>query len=214
MLDRDEVLRYIGAVQNNDTINSMINRAEDEVIRTSRPKHIARLVSIEVIASEDCIILDGTPIKSRDLSQHLEGCQQGFLFASTLGVGVDSLVKRYSITNVPMLPVVQAVAAAYIEHYTDIAQKELEDYAEQNKMYLRPRYSPGYGDFQLENQRIVFNMLEISKKIGVTLTENFLMVPFKSITAIIGLSRDPSLCHINKCMSCSMKNCPFRRKKY
>lgn len=79
-------------------------------------------------------------------------------------------------------------------------------------MYLRPRFSPGYGDFRLSCQQFFFDALEISKRIGVYLTESFLMVPFKSITAVIGISRDPSQCHINKCMACPANNCPFRRE--
>ncbi len=111
-----------------------------------------------------------------------------------------------------MLPVVQATAAAYTEFCADSAQKEIETYASRQGLYMRPRYSPGYGDFQLSDQRFLFDALQIPKNIGVSLTDSFLMVPFKSVTAVIGLSSDPTQCHINKCMSCTAKNCPFRKE--
>ena len=93
-----------------------------------------------------------------------------------------------------------------------MAQGGIAQYAQERRLYLRPRYSPGYGDLPLASQRFLFDALQISKKIGVTLTENCLMLPMKSITGIVGLSPDPSLCHVGKCMACAAENCPFRQK--
>lgn len=209
MLDKKEILRYLGAENSGTALDDMISRAENEIIHASRPKHVYRLVDIE--PGENVVIADNAEIKSKDLARHLRGCRNGFLFACTLGPEVDSLVKRYSLTDLPMLPVAQAVASAYTEYCVDQAQKELETYASGNGLYLRPRYSPGYGDFSLQYQRFFFRHLEIQKRIGVCLTDACLMIPFKSVTAIIGLSSDPSQCHINRCMVCSAQNCPFRK---
>lgn len=211
-MDRQEILRYLGAAASNSTLDEMIERAEREVIQAARPRHTYRCVSIQVDVDAGSVQLGARKIISQDLAGHLRECEECFLFACTLGVGVDSLIKRYGLTEMPMLPVAQAVAGTYIEFCVGQAQKELEAYAAERGQYLRPRYSPGYGDFRLEDQRVLFDMLEIPKAIGVSLTDSFLMVPFKSITAVIGLSRDPSLCHINKCMTCTKKNCPFRKE--
>lgn len=213
MLNRNEILRYMGVPTNNDTLEVLIDRAEKEVIAASRPKHVSRHIDIAVDLDKGTVNLAGTNITSNDLAAHLNGCCEGFLLACTLGVGVDSLVKRYSLTELHMLPVIQAVAAAYTEYCTDDAQKEIEMYALQRGLYLRPRYSPGYGDFQLNCQRFLFDALQVPKNIGVSLTDSFLMVPFKSVTAVIGLSGDPARCHINKCMTCTAKNCPFRKEE-
>ena len=113
----------------------------------------------------------------------------------------------------PMVPVLQACAAAYTEEQADLAQADIEVYAAARGLYLRPRYSPGYGDFPLTCQRFLFEALQVSKKIGITLTENCFMLPTKSITGVVGLSADPSLCHVGKCMTCSAEDCPFRKAK-
>lgn len=212
MLDRNEILRYMGAPADGSMLDTLIDRAEKEVIAAARPKHVSRHIAIAADIEKGLVCLGGTDIESRDLAAHLNGCREGFLFACTLGIGVDSLVKRYSLTELHMLPVVQAVAAAYTEFCADNAQRELEEYAARRSLYLRPRYSPGYGDFQLSCQRFLFDALQISKNIGVSLTDSFLMIPFKSVTAVIGLSNDPAKCHIGKCMSCTAKNCPFRKE--
>lgn len=212
MLDRHEILRYLQVSHSNNTIDKLIDRAEREVIQAAHPKHVSRLITVKADACTGKTVLAGTEIESRNLAEHLQACSEGFLFACTLGPGVDSLVKRYSLTDMPMLPVAQAVSAAYTEYCADQAQKELEDYAAKHNLFLRPRYSPGYGDFPLSCQRFLFDALQINKTIGVSLTSSFMMIPFKSVTAVIGLSPDPSLCHIHKCMTCTAKNCPFRKE--
>lgn len=209
-VDTREIYRYLGASHSDGVLDSMVSRAQREMEAAAHPKHTSRLLPIE--AGKDAVTCGGIRLESQALAQHLAGCQQAFLFACTLGPGVDRLIKRYSITEMPMVPVLQACSAAYIEAYADKAQLELEEYTKGQGLYLRPRYSPGYGDFPLSYQTFLFSALDIPQKLGVALTENFLMVPCKSITAVIGLSPDPSLCHIHKCMTCSAENCPFRKE--
>ena len=53
---------------------------------------------------------------------------------------------------------------------------------------LRPRFSPGYGDFPLSMQTPIFDALDCPRKIGVSLNASLLMSPSKSVTAVIGLA--------------------------
>lgn len=210
MLNKREVLRYLGAAHSDEALDGMIDRAERELLSAVRPKYTAKRFDISV--SSTGVSFGATKLESRDLASHLSGCAEAFLFACTLGPGVDTLIRRCEVAEIPMVPILQACAAEYTEVYADRAQQELEAYAAAHSLYLRPRYSPGYGDFPLEYQQFLFDALDISKKIGVALTDSFLMVPFKSVTAVIGLSKDPSLCHVGKCMTCSAQNCPFRKE--
>lgn len=212
MLDRSEILRYLGAPNTDKTLGPFIDRGEREVLRAANPKHTYQRIPLAVDAETGLVNLAGVGVTSYDLAAHLRGCKEGYLFACTLGPGIDALVKRYTFTNSAMLPVVQAVSAAYIEHCANEAQRQLEELATRQGLFLRPRYSPGYGDFSLECQRLFFNVLQIPQRLGVSLTESLLMVPSKSITAVIGLSDDPSLCHVNRCMTCTAVNCPFRKE--
>ena len=53
--------------------------------------------------------------------------------------------------------------------------------------HLTPRrFSAGYGDFSLENQRVIYEALNL-EKIGVSLTKTFMLVPEKSVTAVCGV---------------------------
>ena len=55
---------------------------------------------------------------------------------------------------------------------------ELEEQIQQaHHCRLRRRYSPGYFDLALESQKDFFDLMQITKRIGVTLSENMLMNP-------------------------------------
>lgn len=209
--DKEEVLRYLGASRSDTALDGMIARAQEEIERASQPRQTYRLFPADV--DDTGVSLRGARLESSTLAAHLKGCREAYLFAFTLGPGVDRVIKRYTVTEMPLVPVLQACAAAWTEALADQAQTQLEAEAKERGLYLRPRYSPGYGDFPLTAQRFLFDALEVTKRTGITLTESCLMLPTKSITAVIGLSPDPSLCHVGRCMSCTAQNCPFRKKE-
>ena len=89
----------------------------------------------------------------------------------------------------------QAAAAAMVEAYCNELNAGWKKEYLENGLYLRPRFSPGYGDFPLSAQKQILDGLEAGKRIGITLTEGYLMMPSKSVTAVIGVSRTTgSLC--------------------
>ena len=85
--------------------------------------------------------------------------------------------------------------------------------AAEEGLYLRPRFSPGYGDLPLSCQPDFCRVLEAEKTVGITLTESFLMMPSKSVTAVIGVSKIAAGCVKEGCEVCSNKNCLYRRDK-
>ena len=107
--------------------------------------------------------------------------------------------------------VLQAAAAAMLEDYCDQMNEELEKKYEEKGLYLRPRFSPGYGDFSLECQPALLGCLEAGKRIGITLTDSLLMAPSKSVTAVIGISRIPGTCGMRSCQDCEKRDCAYRR---
>ena len=109
--------------------------------------------------------------------------------------------------------IVQAAGAAGIESYVDQVEDSIRQDAIKRGWYLRPRFSPGYGDFALDHQKDIFQILECEKRIGLTLTEGNLMMPSKSVTAIIGLTTEErKSCQMEKCSLCAKTDCEFRQE--
>lgn len=105
-------------------------------------------------------------VKSRALSRNLKDCQEVILFAATLGAGVDLLLRRYSRLSMSRAVVLQACAAARIESYCNEINDKLKAEAAEEGLYLRPRFSPGYGDLPLSCQPDFCRVLEAEKTGG------------------------------------------------
>lgn len=146
-----------------------IDAIEREVLKVARPKHVAKLFPIEKL-----------PFESKDLRRCLGAAKRFYLFAATLGHEVDLLIRRTAALSAADLLIVQAVAATAIEQYIDDVEPTLEGPRTR-------RYSPGYGDLPLDVQPKFLSLIEAEKSLGITLTDTNLMIPSKSVTAIIGV---------------------------
>lgn len=211
--DRKETLRYLGyrGQEMDEQTQEMIEEVAKELEKNSLPKSIYREYDCKVTG--DKVELGGLKVTSVNLAKNLKGCERAVLLAATIGRTADLLIKKYSVTNLARAAVVQAAGAACIESYVDEVEDTIRRNAKERGLYLRPRFSPGYGDFALEHQKDIFAMLECSKRIGITLTEGNLMMPSKSVTAVIGLTtKERESCQMEKCSRCEKTDCEFRQE--
>ena len=115
--------------------------------------------------------LDDWMVRSDRLAAGLAGCDRAVLFAATLGAAADRMLLRQEAADMGRAVVLQAAAAAFLEHYSDGCMASLRRRAAEDGYYLRARISPGDGDFGLEQQRPLLNRLDAGRRIGVTLTD-------------------------------------------
>ncbi len=193
MINRKEVLRYLGCKGQECTkdVLDLIESCVQEVEAAAEPKHVMRRLAICVEESQVQVYeAEGKSLltlHSRSLSVNLSGCKEAVFFAATLGLGVDRLLQKYLKIQMSKAVVVQAVAAAMIEDYCDRCQASLEACCMEEGLEVRPRYSPGYGDLALTVQQDFLQILNAQKTVGIMLTEGDIMLPEKSVTALMGL---------------------------
>lgn len=211
-IDPREVARYLGyhGAQPDPTVAALITRCMEEVNEAAEPRCISRRFSMEFTESGQ-IRIGSLELTTTSLQRNLAGCDEVFLFAATLGVAVDTLIRRTAMLDSAKGLVMQAAAAAAAEAFCDEENDKLRMKIENEGLYLRPRFSPGYGDLSLDCQRTFLRMLNAAKEIGLTLTDSGLMVPIKSVTALIGISSIPTACHRQGCEECGKRDCAFRR---
>lgn len=201
---RGEALRYLGAKKDDEAAGILVDTVYLKLRNEVQARHVLQRHSCTV--DEAGITLAcGIRFTSRALAAHVKGCTQVLLLGATLGSRVDSAIRRLAMVSVAEGAAAQAVAAALIESYCD----EVQSKADTGGLKQRPRFSPGYGDWDLQEQRLLFPVLDCARRIGLTLTEGCMMAPAKSVTAVIGLS-DSVECVWNKCMVCGNVNCPYR----
>ena len=204
---RSETLRYLGCgseIPDEKTLE-MVDKAIALLQEKVRPKSVYRI--IEIIPDAKGIKLpevyrkgEDARIVSESLGRVMSGCTRMIVFGATLGAEADMLIKRAAAGNIAMGAVMQAAAAAYIEEYCDTIQGELSEKFRAEGEPLGDRFSPGYGYFALECQR----------RIGLTLSDNCIMIPSKSVTAVIPIGG--SCGRQLGCSCCEKTDCLYRRK--
>ena len=148
-----EAIRYLGYGRNtaDERTRMMIEDAFSEVEKAAGPKSICRIFDVNQ-NTDGRITIENMEIDSRSLSRNLKGCVKIVLFGATLGAGIDHLIRRTSLTDMSRAVIQQACAATLLEEYCDEKQLEIGRELEQEGLYLRPRFSPGYGDFDIHYQ--------------------------------------------------------------
>ncbi len=212
-LDRKETLRYLGFRNGKEpdaVLQEKIEKCGQELQNAVRPKSIVRRFALER-PDEKTLRFAGLTVVSRNLSKNLANCSSVYLFGATLGVGPDRLIARAQIRKMSDALIYQAASAAMIETWCDIVNEKIRKEAADERLFTRPRYSPGYGDCPLELQRDLIRVLDAPKQIGLTLTDSLLMMPSKSVTAIVGVSDVPVICHPQGCEACAKTDCEYRR---
>ena len=202
--NRREALRYLRARPDDKEAQHLVDTVYLKLRNEVQARHVLQKHRVAVDAT-GVTLESGTRFNSRDLAAHLKGCEEALLLGATLGSRVDAAIRRLALGSVAEGAAAQAVAAALIESYCDEVQARFET----GGLAQRPRFSPGYGDWDLAEQKLLFPVLNCAKLIGLTLTEGCMMAPSKSVTAVIGLSTDVQ-CVWNKCMICGNINCPYR----
>ncbi len=221
-----EAMRYMGShngVSESDTTVKLMTDAIRSLELYSSPKYVSREFTLNTGAGNDMdsvISLGSFSVRSVSLARNLKGCTRAVLFAATIGPQADRLCKRAQLTSMAQAACYQAAGAAAIEALCDYINSNITRDYKADGFFTRPRFSPGYGDVSLEHQKDWFRELDITRNCGIELTDSLLMIPTKSVTAIIGLSPDDrescslSQSDMTACDLCdNSSTCAFTRKE-
>ena len=181
-IDREQVLRFMGQ---RTTAPREVLDVLDECIDEANNCFAYKVCYLELPISVRDGEVDMTlaTANSHALSRHLDGCRSAVIFGATVGLEIDRLVGKYSRTVPIKALCMQAIGAERIEALCDTFCEQLK----KEGRVLRARYSPGYGDLDISFQRDIFRMLDCPRKIGLTLSDSLLMIPTKSVSAIVGV---------------------------
>lgn len=125
-------------------------------------------------------------IQSQKAFRWLNGCNGIYLVAVTIGPKLDQKVAELSASGeVTRAFLLNAYGSEAAEALMESLDREVSKLAGKRGLETTKRYSPGYGDWPITAQRDLLNTLE-AHLIGIRLTEQFLMIPEKSVSAIIG----------------------------
>lgn len=212
-LNREEAFRYMGSKGREipENLTALSEECEKKLLSAIAPKYCWKVFDIEKTA--EGIEVKNTPLifKGNDIAKHLEGCEKAVLMCATVSLGADNVIRSYGAAAMEKAVIADSLASAAIEQVCDIAEAEIQrQLVDYNFTW---RFSPGYGDFPLEIQGDFLKVLDAPKRIGVNITQSLMLMPSKSVTAVMGLSKVEISKGRRGCGCCNMKDkCEFRKR--
>lgn len=204
-----EVLRYLGYHGGEIPEETMadIDRCARQIMEAATPRLLCRTFDLE----------DMTPVgtslrlEGEDIKAQLSGCHKVILLAATLGGGVETLTRRAQVGNLSDAVILDSCASSAIENVCDHAEAELRRAWE--GYYLTDRFSPGYGDLPIGLQSQFCAVLDTQRRMGLCVSQSGIMIPRKSVTAVMGISNTPVKRRPRGCAVCNLREtCAFRRR--
>lgn len=213
-IERNEVLRYLG--YKDQQISKDLVQKIDFLIKWAQ-KNIKPRALWDVFEPEfsENVLLKNTTLnfEGKDIYNHVEGAKQVAVMAVTLGMEAERAILKYQHTDMTDAVILDAVFDAFVECVADNTEQEIKKFASKQGLFTNYRYSPGYGDFPINTQKSVISSLGCEKKIGLTVTETNIMLPRKSVTAVIGLFDELKEKNQHNCLNCNMQDkCKSKRK--
>ncbi len=206
-IDTAQAARYFGARGTPDeSTMALLEKCAVPLLAVATP----RAVWLE--ADADALTEAGI-LRGGDVTKHLEGCPQALLLAVTLGPAVDAQIRRAGVGDIAAGVASDALGSALAEQAAEAAEAELRQWAAKEGKYLTGRFSPGYGDWDIAVQPLVANALDTVRRAGLCVTDTNLMIPRKSVTAILGVSDHPVKGKLAGCGHCVLRTrCEYRKR--
>ncbi len=209
-VDRVQAFRYLRLPSEPDAhFLEMADICEKQLLSMISPKYVYRVFPI--IRTENGISGGGLLLRGNDIASHLKECSQVIFLCATLSAGADRAIRQSSASDILGGMMTDTMANAVIEQVCDNAEQEI--FATLPNHYFTWRFSAGYGDFPLDTQADFLKVLNAEKRLGVTLSESNLLIPTKTVTAVIGVSETPVPKGKKGCAICNLsEKCPYRAK--
>jgi hypothetical protein len=187
-----------------------VHKAVKETLSIIKPRGIYRILPFKRVRNFKRT-QDAAFFSSRYLSRILMDCEYVVVFLVTIGKEIDIRIKKRLDRNSSYGYILNYVAAAAAEETAQVLQRHIRESLPEGKT-VTYRYSPGYCDWPLEEQSILFQTIP-HNSIGVSLSEKNLMSPTKTVSGVFGIcSSELGIKAINHCTKCSKSECPHRRK--
>lgn len=181
-----------------------VEKTKAILLKNSRPLAIICSVGVEAV-SEAKTEMGGHMISSYDFAKQMTGALQSVLYVVTIG---ETYQKNLSTRELFFL---DCWGTAYVDALACKVEERIHSILAGIGLGISGRYSPGYGDMRLEEQRVIFSLLDAAG-IGVDLLDSCIMKPQKSMSGIIAVSSTRGEhAEIGKCDDCSIaKTCAYR----
>lgn len=216
--DADKVMRLLGAKQGRRVSTASLRRVDllaGEIDGMLKPQLSYRILELAQVTAGGIQLVDGTCFKSPKLAKVMADAEAVCCFMATVGSAVDAEIqllmddRRYADAYV-----LDAMGSMSVENIVDQFYQRMARRQEEKDGGVTLRFSPGYCDWPIKQQRPLFQIFADMDTPKVVLNESCLMSPRKSVSGLFGLlppgatGADPAY---NPCNRCNKHDCIARR---
>jgi len=214
-IDRNSVCKYLGYrddVEPSARIASLLDEYIERARHLTEPSYSYIISNIERVEGSRALVKSRIVFKSEVVARLLERCEKVAVFILTIGSRLEEMVGWLADSGLIVEAyVLDAIGSSVAESLADIVQSKIGDLALAQGLCISRRFSPGYCDWDINQQRVLFRAMDGDSS-GVCLSKECMMMPQKSISGIIGIGLcDQGVESFNPCESCNKRNCPGRR---
>jgi len=205
-----------------DRAKELADAARDRYSRHGRPWVYAREAGDLQIA-DDAIVMDGVAFTSARVRNtfHSAGAHNAILVAASAGPELEEEAQaRWRDGKPDEYFFLEVYGSAVVEHLVTMIGARLCAWADRQSAAVLPHYSPGYPDWNIDQQALLLELIRrrYDGRFPLQVFESGMLQPKKSLLAVFGLTRHTDrvrrLTDLNPCDNCSFIACQYRRTPY
>lgn len=209
-IDLNEALRYLNIRTPDAGSLESIRPVAEALEERVQPRYTFACYPVEHNDAGEALIGSGLVLPGEMAKTMLRECSHAVLLLCTLGAEFERMMRETAARDMAAAAMLDACGSAYVEAGCDGAEQAVA--ARFPGKFLTDRFSPGYGDLPLSLQPALCAALDSRRRLGVTVTESLLMLPVKTVSAVIGLADKPQPARIRGCGFCSRReSCEYRK---
>lgn len=215
-LNSSEVRRYAGLGPKAGFSEKILQTAICDAILMINPQGVWNTYAyddnLHMILTQEPIFLQG-----KNIQHFLSGAVQVAVIAVTIGTLLEvEVTRRFTDNAYSSALMLDAAGTAAVEQTADEICRIIRHQSASAGLMSGNRFSPGYGDWDILAQKEIL-LLSGGTELGISLTAAAMLVPRKSVTAIIGLYPAQTQCYpLNSshfsCQDCSQDPCLARKE--
>ncbi len=193
-IPRDKILRRLGYKKGATMLTQLqreqLEHSMEDAFSLIHLRGAGARLGIEKKTESEITVYGGHVIRSAGVAAMLKNSIEVFLMGATAGHEiVDAIREDAEKNNLTHGVVMDAVAGEMVDAALDwIVRLVNHELSREDRRLTRRRFSAGYGDLLLENQKWIYESLSL-ERLGVGMTGAFMLVPEKSVTAISGIEQ-------------------------
>lgn len=208
------VFRQIGyepAAQVSAKVRNRVEKRLDQIESIARPAYSMVMRKVDEVRPRS-VTIEGVTFDSEVLGHLLVRSDEVAVFALTIGPQIEHLARELTANGASFdAAVVDAIGSALVQKLVKFVQTQAAATAAERGMSVSKRFCPGYCDWNVSQQKGLFALLK-DQTPGITLTDDCLMLPHKSMSGLIGFgAKGEQVRNYVPCRNCQMRDCIGRR---